>query len=383
MSIKKNIKNLYNKTLNAPSKLADWVLFTRTDRLARVFLKKHPQPELTSAEKQEIDRYWQRYGIKFKEYSWHQMYYGVTGIHDPRFIPDSIARATIFKHYNDASSIPGWDDKNLYETILPDTKFPTTYAHIYNGDIYDKNWHYCSPDDIKRLASQIFDEMDQGKDYVIKVAKGSYAGQGVRLFHADSPDDIARTLLENQDGNFIIQERLHQSPFMSQFCKTSVNIFRIITWKHKGTVRVISATIRFGVEGFFTDVCFIDGEEIVNVVGVAPDGTVKERYGSFRGVSDVNIDLQQRVAPNFEAVIAMAKKGHERLFPFGIVGWDIMLNEDNTPVCIEFNVRVPGTILYQYANGPYGGENSEELLEFLLDEKYQKRYIPKRFRINK
>jgi D-alanine-D-alanine ligase-like ATP-grasp enzyme len=89
------------------------------------------------------------------------------------------------------------------------------------------------------------------------------------------------------------------------------------------------------------------------------------------------------VAPNFEAVIAMAKKGHERLFPFGIVGWDIMLNEDNTPVCIEFNVRVPGTILYQYANGPYGGENSEELLEFLLDEKYQKRYIPKRFRINK
>ena len=246
MSIKKNIKNLYNKTLNAPSKLADWVLFTRTDRLARVFLKKHPQPELTSAEKQEIDRYWQRYGIKFKEYSWHQMYYGVTGIHDPRFIPDSIARATIFKHYNDASSIPGWDDKNLYETILPDTKFPTTYAHIYNGDIYDKNWHYCSPDDVKRLASQIFDEMDQGKDYVIKVAKGSCAGQGVRLFHADSPDDIARTLLENQDGNFIIQERLHQSPFMSQFCKTSVNIFRIITWKHKGTVRVISATIRFG-----------------------------------------------------------------------------------------------------------------------------------------
>jgi hypothetical protein len=382
MSIRNHIKNLYFSSTGALSRFTDWVLYLRTNRIAAVFLKKHPQPELTASEKQEIDRYWQQYGIRFKEYSWFQMYYGVTGIHDPSFIPDSIARSAIYRYYNDAASIPGWDDKNLYETILPDTRFPRTFAHIYNGDLYDRNWKYHSPEKVNLLAHEIYDAMDESKDYVVKVSKGSYAGQGVRLFHADTAEDIGKTLLENKDGNFIVQERLCQSDFMNQFCSTSVNIFRIITWKHQGEVKVLSSSIRFGIEGRFTDVNFINGEEIVNVVGLTPDGAVNDRYISFAGRTGLSFDLQQRVAPNFDAVIAMAKKGHERLFPFGIVGWDITLDQNNEPICIEYNVRVPGTILYQYANGPYGGPHTEAFMAFLLEEKNQKKYIPKRQRIN-
>lgn len=382
-NIRKHIKNLYYGTGDAASRLTDLIIFSRTNRAAKVFLNRFPQPALSDADKKEIDEYWRQYGIKMPDYNWFQMYYGVTGIHDPSFIPDPIARFALFRHYNDSSSIAGWDDKNLYETLLPDLPFPKTLAHIYHHAIYDKAWKYYPKDDLSTLCDSIYEQLDDGKDLVIKVAKGSYAGQGVRLIHVERPDDIKKLLIDNIDGNFIVQERLYQSDFLSQFCSTSVNIFRIITWRHQGEIKVLSNSIRFGLEGYFTDVCFIDGEEIVNVVGVEKDGTVKERYGSFRGLCDITVDLKTRVAPSFDAVIAMALEGHKRLYPFDIVGWDITLDRDNNPVCIEYNVRTPGTILYQYANGPFGGEHTAELMAFLLDEDNLKKYIPKKYRINK
>lgn len=381
MNIRKHFKGIYKYFIGFPSRMADWVLLRGSDRAATAFLKRFPQPELTEAEKKAIDAYWRQYGVKFSDYSWFQMYYGVTGMHDPRFIPDPIARFALFKYYNDLPSIPGWDDKNLYETFLPDTRFPKTYAHIYRSAIYDGDWKYCSPQDLTRLSEKIFNELGDDKDMVVKVTKGSYAGKGVRLIHANSPEDVKAVLSENANGNFLVQQRLHQSDFMSQFCKSSVNIFRVITWRHQGEVKVLSTSIRFGLEGHFTDVCYIDGEEIVNVVGVEKDGTVKEQYGSFRGLTDISVDLHNRVSPNFDAIIEMAKKGHEKLYPFGLVGWDITLDRDNTPYCIEFNVNAPGTILYQYANGPFGGDHNEELLAFLLDKKNVRKYIPKKFRI--
>lgn len=381
MSIRGQVKGIYNSILRLPSTISDQVVLNGSERLAASFLQRFPQPELTVADKKKIDEFWQPYGIRFKDYRWHQMYYGVTGNHDPRFIPDPIARFALFRHYNDEASIPGWDDKNLYDFFLPDTRFPLTLAHIYHNAIYDGDWNHCSQDELPALSEKIYNELGDDKEFVLKVTRGSYAGQGVKLLKATCPQDVHKALTEHLDGNFIVQERLYQSDFLSQFCKSSVNIFRVITWMHQGEVKVLSTSIRFGLEGFFTDVCYIDGEEIVNVVGVEKDGTVKDQYGSFRGLTDISVDLHQRVSPNFDKIIAMAVKGHQRLHPFGIVGWDITPDKDNEPVCIEFNVSTPGTILYQYANGPFGGEYTEELLAFLLDKDNRKKYIPKKYRI--
>lgn len=382
MSIRRHAKSIYFNFLRLPSVIADRVVMSGSDRAASTFLKRRPQPALTEADKREIDQFWRSYGIRFKDYRWFQMYYGVTGIRDPRFIPDPIARFVLFRHYNDERSIPGWDDKNLYDFFLPDIRFPKTLAHIYHGAIYDPDWQFCPQQALPRLAESIYCSLGEDKSLVIKVAKGSYAGKGVRLIQAQSPADISTLLTQSMGGEFIVQERLHQNDFMSQFCQTSVNIFRVITWMHQSEVKVLSTSIRFGTDGYFTDVCYIDGEEIVNVVGVEKDGTVKEQYGSFRGLTDIEVKLHERVSPRFDDIIAMAKQGHKRLHPFGIVGWDITLDSTGEPVCIEYNVSTPGTILYQYANGPFGGEHTENLLSFLHDKSLAAKYIPKKYRID-
>ena len=67
-------------------------------KLANTFLKNNPQPPLTISEKKEIDDFWAKYGVKYPDYSWFQMYYGVTGIHNPKFIPDPFVGGVLYAY---------------------------------------------------------------------------------------------------------------------------------------------------------------------------------------------------------------------------------------------------------------------------------------------
>ena len=53
----------------------------------KAFLRKYPQKELLKNDINEIQNYWKQYGIIWKDLCWFQMYYGVTKIKDPRFLP--------------------------------------------------------------------------------------------------------------------------------------------------------------------------------------------------------------------------------------------------------------------------------------------------------
>ena len=362
-------KCMYRHTVNVEYKAA-----------AR-FLAKHPQPELSQADKDAIDSYWRKFGIRFPDYSWFEMFYGVTGIHDPRFIPDFIAFPPIYSHYNDRSCIAGWDDKNFYDSLVPTIDFPQVLAHIYRGAVYDKDWQHCSNENLDRLADSIFSEISDSRSLIIKAARATQAGKGVRLIEVKTPTDVKELIQQNMGSDYVLQRRLVQSAFLSQFCSTSVNIFRIMTWRHQGKIDVLSASIRYGAEGHFTDVVYIKGEEIVHTVGVNEDGTVNGRFISLRGHEDQPEHYNNPQIPNYQDIIEMAKRGHQKLYPFDLVGWDITLDQDNKPVCIEFNVNRPGTILYQFANGPFAGDLTDDFLVFFLRDDNLEKHIPSKFRI--
>ncbi|MBQ1700889.1 MAG: hypothetical protein II023_03390, partial [Prevotella sp.] len=356
--------------------------FHNVDKMAAAFLKKHPMPSLTTTEKEEIDKYWRRFGIKFPHYKWFEMYYGVTGIHDPRFIPDMIAGHIIFPYYNDRQFLIAWADKNFFERFLPNIQFPKTLGRKYKGSFYDENWNYFSKDNLLTFSHQIMEKMEADTSFVLKITRNSAAGKGVKVHHVNTPQDILSILESESSPNFIIQRKIQQHPFLQQFNKTSVNILRIISWKHDNQVDILSVSIRFGIEGSFTDVAYVNGEEIVNVVGVDAKGRVNNKYASLDGLSNnVSIHLKNEEIPCFNEITSMIKDAHLQLQPFDIIGWDITINEKCEPVCIEYNVMWPGTILYQYANGPFAGDLTDKFLSFLEDKNNQKTYIPKPFRV--
>lgn len=357
--------------------------FLDDDKKAELFLKKHPMKELSTEEKQEIDDYWGQFGIKFPHYKWFEMYYGVTGIHDPRFIPDMIAGHILFPHYNEKQFIAAWADKNLFERYIPTIQFPTTLCHKFNGSLYDDKWNYFSKEDIPSLANNIIKRLNSDNSFVLKLTRNSAAGKGVKIYNIKTSDDICEILNNNPSPNYIIQKKIRQHSFFQQFNKSSVNILRVVSWKHEGKVDILSVSIRYGIEGSYTDVAYVNGEEIVNVVGVnKSNGQVNHHYANLDGIiPNVQFHLQDEFVPCFNEVIDLTKKAHLQLQPFNIIGWDFTINEDCIPICIEYNVVWPGTILYQYANGPFAGDLTDDLLSFLKEDNNQNLNIPKQFKL--
>ena len=348
--------------------------------MARNFLNDHKLPPLTEAEKREIDDYWRQYGVKWPDYTWFQMYYGITGYHTPRFIPSGILSPVIYKYYNYQDDICRWDDKNIYEMMNPVANFPKSLAHKMLGRFYDSGYHYRANTDesLDALAANIFELLEGDTDIILKVSKKSFAGKGVKKFTGiESAKDIKKILTEQEAPNYVLQKCVRQHPFFRQFCSTSVNILRIISWRHDDTVSLFSASLRYGIEGSFTDCAFVCDKEIVYVVVVDANGRINDRFVTYDGNMEKPPDISDKQVPSWKELTATVMKAHERMFFFDIIGWDFTIDDQGKPVCIEYNILRPGTILYQFCNGPFAGEYTEQFLEFL---KSHKDMIPKYLR---
>ena len=209
--------------------------------------------------------------------------------------------------------------------------------------------------------------MKGDNDIICKESCGSSAGKGVKKNNISSAEDVYDFLCNHKSKNYIIQKRVVQHPFFNQFNPTSSNIIRIITWRHEGIISILSASIRFGMEGSFTDVAFLDGKEIVYVVGIDNDGYVKDRFVYFDGNCIKSPLITEKKVPSWEGLLDTVKNAHRDLIFFDFVAWDFMIDEKGNPICIEYNINRPGTILYQFANDPLAREYTNQFLDFLKD----------------
>lgn len=217
------------------------------------------------------------------------------------------------------------------------------------------------------LSKDVFACLEGETEVVCKETCNTLCGKGVKLMKVISPEDIMSELSNHKSKNFMLQEKVIQHPFFDQFNPTSANIIRIITWRYEGEINVLSASIRFGIKGSFTDRAFVDGKEIANVVGIDNDGYVKDRFVSFDGnIADPPL-LTDKKVPSWDLLLEMVKKAHNGLLFFDFVAWDFMIDKNGNPICIEYNIKWPGTILYQYANGPLAGEYTDKFLDFLKE----------------
>ena len=93
-------------------------------------------------------------------------------------------------------------------------------------------------------------------------------------------------------------------------------------------------------------------------------------------LGEVVKDPENREIPCWNKIVELIKENAPKLKHIGRVGWDITVSEDGVPVVIEYNINYPGSFLPQIAAGPLFGAHTDAALEFLKDEKKQKKYIP-------
>lgn len=201
----------------------------------------------------------------------------------------------------------------------------------------------------------------------------------------ESYEDAEHLLEEwERSNNFLVQELIHQNHVFAQFNESSVNIMRINSWRNGNEVNIFSPTLRIGTAGQTTDICYIDGVETANVCAITMDGHFGEKiinqFGQDKKTADV-VPEPDAIIPRWNEINDIIKKGHKQLDHFDIIGWDFTVTEDQKIVCVEYNVKRPGTVFYQYVNGPFFGIYTEEVLEFLKNKENQKKWIPQWMRL--
>lgn len=304
---------------------------------------------LTSSQKAEIDAIYKKYGYKYT-YDTHILTYSITGEFDARILPEDLYRSNLELKLNDIGLKFVMSDKNYFELYMPEVNFPAIIVRNIDGVFYDKNRNIITREEAESLISE-------HNQVVIKPANDNGFGKGVELVEKG---DLK--ILGSSKKNYLIQELIHQHPSLAALNESSVNVVRVVTMFLGGKVFHLSSAFRFGEKGEF-----VDNGKGMTVVGIDENGKLREKGYSSNGTTSVKnhsgIAFKGYEIPKYKEMVDIALKQHSKFPQIKIIGWDFTVDDKENVVVVEYNIKYPGVLYYQWVNGPLFGEKTEEILD--------------------
>lgn len=300
----------------------------------------------------DVVPYWKPYGVKPGR-AWYSLLSYYSHEVDPRYIPDDIWFDRILPYYSNTSFRRFGEDKNYLAVWFPDARRPKTIVSCIAGVFYDGDYRIISREDaVTRCVAQ--------QRFLVKPSVDSGGGRLIRFFDGQecSASAVAETF-EQIGGNFIAQEIVSQHESIRQLNPDSLNTLRILTFLFENEVHVLSVILRIGGSGSRVDnvgaggfACAVDGEGRLDRFAI-------NRKSERCETTPEGIRFDSVVIPNYCKAVETAKRLHEKLAHFKLVGWDIGIDANAEPVLIEYNTA-PGQ--NQYCCGPTFGELTDKVL---------------------
>lgn len=323
----------------------------------RQMLREHgiPVKSLTQAQKKEIDRVWGGL-MKPDCYATHELVLSVTGQFDPYICSEMLFRTNIELQLNNFQLKWGWSDKNYFDMFLPDVPMPKAVARNVNGVFLDEQYRPVTGEALEQIL-QTHDRL------IVKPSIENGFGKSVKLYERGQYGSIETDFR----SNFIIQEPLSQHSTVAELNPSSVNVVRVISLALNGKVSPVNYALRCGATGSITDNQITEDGRGMYIIGVEPDGTLKDKAvyscGELITKAPNGQEFAGRKLPNFEQALQMTTRIHEKLPHFGFMGFDVCFTADGTPTIMEYNIKGPGVLYYQYVNGPLFGERTQEVID--------------------
>lgn len=321
---------------------------------------------------------WSVLGRVNKDY--YRVYSQYSG-EDTNIVPDDICHNIIEPILNPKRFLNAYEDKCLFDKMLWSSFHrnitPLTFIKNIGGANFDNN--YSLIDSIDTTINNIPNEINK---LIIKKSIDSSSGKDVVFVQRDR-NGIFKDILTGErfseqylkqvfKQNYVVQKAMIQSSFMSQFCNTSVNTIRMAVYRSVKSNQsfVINAIIRIGKYGSFVDNAHAGGM----FVGIDKNGVLGKyccnQYGEKKPVFN-NIDFSSNnyQIPKYDKIKVFAEEvakalPHQRLFAL-----DIMLDEDNNPVLLEYNIRAFSIWLFQFTNGAGFGDFTDEIIDYCKEHK--------------
>lgn len=323
-------------------------------------LKEHGIPirRLTREQKKQVNEVWGGI-VKGKGFATHELVLSVTGRFDPYVCPAIVFRTKIELALNDFKLKFGFSDKNYFDKLFPNEPMPKTVIRNVNGVFLDEFY--------KPISEQEFDSILSKYDKVIvKPSIENGFGRSVALYEADEFDNIRK----DYKKNYLVQEVLRQHSSISALNESSINVMRVVSLSLNGKVTPVNCALRCGAAGAITDNCVTADGRGMFVIGVNPDGTLKNEAFHSCGERITVAPNGQNFAglqlPNFKEALAMTTRMHEQMPHFGFIGFDVCFDEDGSPRIMELNFKGPGVLYYQYVNGALLGDRTQEVIDTFI-----------------
>lgn len=322
----------------------------------KILIRKHSLLPLTKDEKDKIKEVWPCFELKEKDLIYLKLY--KKEVHfDPYFICDYPLQL-ILKKTNPLNQVEALQHKGLVDIWFPELNFPEVYARNIAGVLYDKGMNIITIEDALNLIKE--------KDtFIIKPTVETGCGKGVKkVFTQTKTNNELKEILETYKKDFVIQETIKQSKEIEELNPSSLNTCRVTSILINGKWG-FSTIFKVGKKGADKD-----NWNSSYLIGVTNDGFLKE-FGY-----DINLNKVYKTdlgkvfkdikLPAFDKMIAFTKENHLRYFPHcGIIGWDILIDDNNKVRVIEVNLKSPGVVGEQIASGTFFKEFRNEIISIL------------------
>lgn len=299
--------------------------------------------------------YFKQYGFKVSS-AFPEIYRRSNGIVSDKYIPASIYFYYISPYLVNMNLSMAYVDKNMYFRHFPNVKQPNTIYHNMSGRFYSAHMKEVS-------FEEVVETLNQKERFIVKPSIESGRGRDVKMLMWGGKQQII-SVLKEYESNYIIQDIVKQHPEMTKLNSTSLNTCRLYTYRRVGTGEylLLGGAVRFGGKGAFRDNACTGG----GFCKIENDGRVNDEIHNYRrfgwGSLKAEKGLENLFIPNYDKVKETTISLHKSIPYMDLIGWDIALDEDGTPVLIELN-QYPDCEFIQIFNGPMFGDYTDELLE--------------------
>ncbi|MCP4581439.1 MAG: hypothetical protein GY839_07450 [candidate division Zixibacteria bacterium] len=139
---------------------------------------------------------------------------------------------------------------------------------------------------------------------------------------------------------YIIEKTIKQHPFLDNYCDTSAQTIRILTFKTSSKeIEILARHLKLARKGSYIDNIALSGLG----AGVDENGVLdyarlitEDDIVLYENHPDTGYPVKGVTIPYFSEVIELAKKAQSRMLHLRLVGWDILITE-NGPVIVEGN----------------------------------------------
>lgn len=310
------------------------------------FVKIHNLEWLSKEELNEIRRVWPCLDIQKKDMVYSMMYKKEYEF-DPYFINDYQLNI-ILKKTNPYNQVVSLAHKAMIDVYFNELPLPKVYLKCIANVFFDDEMKIMSFD-------QAIQTLQEHRQFVIKPTVSTGCGKGVRIVRLDTNNnskEILSNLIRSYGRDFVVQEILVQNPEISILNPSSVNSCRVTSIFLNGKFGC-STILKIGKQG-----AEVDNWNSGYLIGVNADGTLRN-FGFDNNLNKVTktdggIVFGGMKIPYYEDMIEFVKKYHPKYFPnCGIVGWDILIDSNNSVRVIEVNLDYPGVVGEQLCSGTF------------------------------